>query len=116
MGWRMKIEPAVAAHPAHLVRPVASLEELAKAFDLLGAQLTPPITHLDRRWVELARRVPRTARSSSSQPRGTRSSAARSPSAGPRATPARRCGCSAWRPLPAGKGWGCRLLETLELE
>lgn len=42
----------------YLIRPVASLQELAQAFDLLGAQLPQPITHHDRRFAELARRFP----------------------------------------------------------
>jgi GNAT superfamily N-acetyltransferase len=42
----------------YVIRPVASLQELAQTFDLLGAQLPQPLTHRDRRFAELARRFP----------------------------------------------------------
>jgi hypothetical protein len=42
----------------YVIRPVASLEELTRVFDLLGAQATPKIAHEDRRFTELARRFP----------------------------------------------------------
>jgi len=38
------------------VRPVASPVELEAAFDVVGAQFTPPMTHDDRRFADLARR------------------------------------------------------------
>jgi GNAT superfamily N-acetyltransferase len=47
-----------AAPPRHVIRPVDSLEELATAFDVIGAQFAPAITHEDRRFQDLARRFP----------------------------------------------------------
>ncbi len=41
-----------------VIRPVASLQELARVFDLVGAQLPQPLTRHDRRLAELARRFP----------------------------------------------------------
>jgi GNAT superfamily N-acetyltransferase len=41
-----------------VIRPVASLQELAQVFDLAGAQLPQPLTRQDRRLAELARRFP----------------------------------------------------------
>lgn len=41
-----------------MIRPVASLQELAQVFDLAGAQLPQPLTRHDRRLAELARRFP----------------------------------------------------------
>jgi GNAT superfamily N-acetyltransferase len=38
------------------IRPVASPDELAEAFDVAGAQLAPPLTHADRRCRELVDR------------------------------------------------------------
>jgi hypothetical protein len=40
------------------IRPVGSLAELTRVFDLLGAQATPAVTHEDRRFGELASRFP----------------------------------------------------------
>src|SRR5689334_19723659 len=40
------------------IRPVASLEELAAAFDVIGAQLPQRLTHRDRRFTDLAQRFP----------------------------------------------------------
>ena len=42
----------------YVIRPVASLQELAQVFDLAGAQLPQPLTHHDRRSAQLARRFP----------------------------------------------------------
>jgi GNAT superfamily N-acetyltransferase len=42
----------------YVVRPVASLQELAQAFELAGAQLPQRLTRHDRRFAELARRFP----------------------------------------------------------
>jgi GNAT superfamily N-acetyltransferase len=42
----------------HVIRPVGSLQELARVFDLAGAQLPQPLTRQDRRFTELARRFP----------------------------------------------------------
>jgi GNAT superfamily N-acetyltransferase len=44
--------------PRYVIRPVESLEELAAAFDIVGAQFVPAITHEDRRFQDLARRFP----------------------------------------------------------
>jgi GNAT superfamily N-acetyltransferase len=41
-----------------VVRPVASLQELAEAFDLIAAQLPRRLTHHDRRFADLACRFP----------------------------------------------------------
>ena len=41
-----------------MIRPVASLQELARVFDLVGAQLPQPLTRRDRRLAELAGRFP----------------------------------------------------------
>jgi Acetyltransferase (GNAT) family len=45
-------------HAGYVIRPVASLDELTHAFDFLGTQATPAITHEDRRFSDLARRFP----------------------------------------------------------
>jgi hypothetical protein len=42
----------------YVIRPVASLQELAQVFDLVGAQLPQRLTRQDRRFAELARRFP----------------------------------------------------------
>jgi GNAT superfamily N-acetyltransferase len=42
----------------YVIRPVASLQELARVFDLAGAQLPQRLTAADRRLAELARRFP----------------------------------------------------------
>lgn len=42
----------------YVIRPVASLQELAQVFVLAGAQLPLPLTRHDRRLAELARRFP----------------------------------------------------------
>src|SRR6266545_7454718 len=42
----------------YVIRPVASLQELAQVFELAGAQLPQPLTRWDRRLAELARRFP----------------------------------------------------------
>lgn len=42
---------------ACLIRPVGSEAELAAAFDVIGAQITPKTTHDDRRFRDLARRI-----------------------------------------------------------
>ncbi len=39
----------------YVIRPVASLDELARAFDVVGAQVSPRLTREDRRFVDLAR-------------------------------------------------------------
>jgi len=38
--------------------PAASLEELVAACDVIGAQVSPPFTHCDRRYQDLARHFP----------------------------------------------------------
>jgi GNAT superfamily N-acetyltransferase len=40
------------------IRTVESVAELAEAFDVIGAQVSPRLTHRDRRFAELARRFP----------------------------------------------------------
>jgi GNAT superfamily N-acetyltransferase len=40
----------------YVIRSVESPQELVEAFDLMGAQFTPPLTHDDRRFSDLARR------------------------------------------------------------
>lgn len=56
---KTQVERRRASGPAgYVIRPVASLDELTRAFDFLGAQATPTITHEDRRFSELARRFP----------------------------------------------------------
>ena len=56
---KAQVERRRASRPAgYVIRPVASLDELTRAFDFLGAQATPTITHEDRRFSELARRFP----------------------------------------------------------
>jgi GNAT superfamily N-acetyltransferase len=42
----------------YLIRPVASVQELGQAFDLIGAQLPQQLTRQDRRFADLARRFP----------------------------------------------------------
>lgn len=42
----------------YVIRCVESLQVLVEAFDLMGAQFTPPLTHADRRFSDLARRFP----------------------------------------------------------
>jgi hypothetical protein len=42
----------------YVIRPVASLQELAQVFDVVGAQLPQRLTCHDRRLVGLARRFP----------------------------------------------------------
>jgi GNAT superfamily N-acetyltransferase len=44
--------------PGYVLRPVTSVLELTEAFDLIAAQMTPRITHADRRVHDLARRFP----------------------------------------------------------
>jgi GNAT superfamily N-acetyltransferase len=44
--------------PRYLLRPVRSVAELAEVFDLIAAQITPSVTHTDRRFLDLARRFP----------------------------------------------------------
>jgi len=41
-----------------IVRPVASLDELAEVFDVIGAQLPRRLTHEDRRFADLVARFP----------------------------------------------------------
>ena len=41
-----------------LIRPVDSAQELADAFDVAGAQISPPFDHTDRRFTDLARHYP----------------------------------------------------------
>ncbi len=47
---------APVASPDPMIRPVASPAELAKAFDVIGAQFEPALTSADRRFTELAQR------------------------------------------------------------
>src|SRR5437667_1053872 len=42
-----------------VIRPVATVHELAAAWDLIGAQFTPPLTRADRRFAELGGRFER---------------------------------------------------------
>lgn len=56
---KAQVERRRASGPAgYVIRPVASLDELTRAFDFLGAQVMPTVTHDDRRFSELARRFP----------------------------------------------------------
>lgn len=48
----------VTTHGAYEIRAVASLAELEATFDVVGAQIVPPFTHVDRRFDALARRLP----------------------------------------------------------
>lgn len=41
-----------------ILRPVASLDELADVFDVIGAQLPQRLTHEDRRFADLVARFP----------------------------------------------------------
>ena len=41
-----------------IVRPVASLDELAEVFDIIGAHLPQHLTHQDRRFADLVARFP----------------------------------------------------------
>lgn len=43
----------------YIIRYVASVDELEKAFDILGAQFTPPLTHADRNFADLLQNYPR---------------------------------------------------------
>jgi GNAT superfamily N-acetyltransferase len=58
-NWR-EPAPGVCYEPRmrDVIRPVASLQELAQVFDLAGTQLPQPLTRHDRRLAELARRFP----------------------------------------------------------
>ena len=67
------------------IRPVASLDELAEAFDVIGAQLPQRLTHADRRFAELARRFPEDRALMLVVEVGAASSAGHSPSGGTRA-------------------------------
>ena len=55
---RRQLRAAEGRTPRYVLRPVTSLLELTEAFDLIAAQITPPVTHADRRFRELARRFP----------------------------------------------------------
>ena len=46
------------AASGYVLRPVASLDELARTLDVIGAQMIPRLTRHDRRFGELARRFP----------------------------------------------------------
>jgi hypothetical protein len=52
---RKRLETAPAASD-FVIRPVASIDELASVFDFVFAQMTPGITHEDRRYHDLAGR------------------------------------------------------------
>jgi len=43
---------------SYTIRHVSSLDELAEAYDILGAQFDPPTTHLDRLFSDLRRCYP----------------------------------------------------------
>ena len=45
-------------HVDAVVRPIDSLAELARVFDVVGAQSVPPISHTDRRYADQERRFP----------------------------------------------------------
>jgi predicted N-acetyltransferase YhbS len=47
---------------SYTIRCVASIEELAEAFNLLGAQFTPPVTSKDREYVDLLEHYPQDRR------------------------------------------------------
>ena len=56
---KAEVERRQAGGPAsYVIRPITSLDELTRVFDLLGARATPRINHEDRRFRELARRFP----------------------------------------------------------
>jgi GNAT superfamily N-acetyltransferase len=55
---RRQLRAAARRAPRYVLRPVTSLLEVTEAFDLIAAQITPPVTHADRRFRELARRFP----------------------------------------------------------
>jgi predicted N-acetyltransferase YhbS len=59
-GQAMSDNPA--DHESYTIRQVASVEELAEAFNLLGAQFTPPITSEDREYVDLLEHYPQDRR------------------------------------------------------
>ena len=55
---RRQLRAAERRTPRYVLRPVTSLLELTEAFDLIAAQMTPRVTHTDRRFHDLARRFP----------------------------------------------------------
>src|SRR5579859_721431 len=60
-AWPAAAQGSVGREPRHMrrvVRPIASLDELAEAFDVIGAQLQQRLTHEDRRFAELVARFP----------------------------------------------------------
>ena len=55
---RRRLRAPARRTPGYVLRPVTSVLELTEAFDLIAAQMTPRITHADRRVHDLARRFP----------------------------------------------------------
>jgi GNAT superfamily N-acetyltransferase len=55
---RRQLRAAACRTQRYVLRPVTSVLELSEAFDLIAAQMTPRITHTDRRFHDLARRFP----------------------------------------------------------
>ncbi len=55
---RRRLAAPEAPSPPWVIRSVESMEELAEAFDVIGAQMTPSFTHEDLRFGDLARCFP----------------------------------------------------------
>src|SRR5262249_46101467 len=53
---RRRLMHPVDSPGSHSIRPVASMNELVSAFDLVGEQFEPNVTHESRRFQDLARR------------------------------------------------------------
>jgi GNAT superfamily N-acetyltransferase len=120
-----------AAPARYVIRPAASPAELAAACDVIGAQITPPFTHSDRHFQDLARRFPedQPLMLVVCEPAAPRSPAAPPPATpqaeagaivggalgfrtGPRAVTLRMIGLE---PRVRGRGVGRRLMAVLEL-
>lgn len=54
----LESESSEACAIVYMIRPAASLEELAEAFDVIGAQLPQRLTHEGRRFADLVARLP----------------------------------------------------------
>lgn len=109
---RRAADAAEDAAPRWVIRPVSSRLELAAAFDVMGAQMTPRITHDDRRFQDLDRRFDedRTLMLVV-EDRGSILGGALAFRRG--AVTVRMIGLDA---RVRGKGLGRRLMETIELE
>ena len=117
-----------AGAPHDVIRPLASLEELDRAGDVIGAQMTPPFTHQDGRFGDLVRRfaedrplmlvvqeVPPPAATRDRPVQGDPGGIVGGALAfrtGPRAVTLRMIGLA---PRVRGRGLGRRLLAALEL-